>query len=573
MSSSAIKIPTTSPNGKFDDLGEDTLSAKVLCHYSLLEMDVFRQVSSTLHLACDRRKAYIRSLLVKSKMVEIVGLASVKGKAMNGRLGIIHGEVDASRYPVTIHHLTGETQRLSVKPQNLNPFISNDQESEELKRVKSVQYTTDGKVREGHGRFLDEVLMLNRFAVNELCGGSLYQGDYQSFKSLSRSDRRVAQMNAQVYTLYKVNPITAGYRSTNNLSILDKTVATLCENQDMFNKHLGKMAKYEQDGPDGKLIVRNMVRFARTWLEERISGNFWIYKIVPSGTLVVKIMDDLGHDYEMNQVGSKKLGKVYLVKGMGSKVGENLPIQSKPVQVCTTFLPMYGFLVYDGIMTCSNTTAAGGEKEEIRLHVEKAVRDQTVVYCGESAAQGLWDSEPPELPNVAGVKDEIQEELKGSESTEEKIQYKPTSPQVKMMKKIINFAKKIGFKTVDKTSFKPDECRIMIVRHLAFTKRDNPNQLCGISFTDNLTNMHMFRFEQWPTYTIDELLPEILKVVKESKVVPCMIWMDEKSLVKPLSSLLQIVSEQVGFKEKIDVEWYPPPSQEENHFHQTLGGM
>jgi hypothetical protein len=83
----------------------------------------------------------------------------------------------------------------------------------------------------------------------------------------------------------------------------------------------------------------------------------------------------------------------------------------------------------------------------------------------------------------------------------------------------------------------------------------------------------MFRFEQWPTYTIDELLPEILKVVKESKVVPCMIWMDEKSLVKPLSSLLQIVSEQVGFKEKIDVEWYPPPSQEENHFHQTLGGM
>ena len=47
------------------------------------------------------------------------------------------------------------------------------------------------------------------------------------------------------------------------------------------------------------------------WDTERIHGYFWISQIVSSGTLVVQ---DCGGE----------LGNVYLVKGIGSQVGEDV---------------------------------------------------------------------------------------------------------------------------------------------------------------------------------------------------------------------------------------------------------
>ena len=62
------------------------------------------------------------------------------------------------------------------------------------------------------------------------------------------------------------------------------------------------------------------------WDTERIHGYFWISQIVSSGTLVVQDCDG-------------ELGNVYLVKGIGSQVGEDEDVEDYfPFLISTTLL-------------------------------------------------------------------------------------------------------------------------------------------------------------------------------------------------------------------------------------------
>ena len=181
---------------------------EALSHFSLAELDDFRKVSPTFHSACNRRKQFIHNCLSKGNSVEIVNLTSKKGMEINGRLAIIDSKVGTNgRYPVKIHHLTREVERMSIKPQNLNPFLKKEHEFFESNRFKFINYSSDAKIREGHGRLLDQVLMLLRYAINEMNGRSFFKGDFQSFMNLDRSDQRVAAANAQVFTMYRVKTL------------------------------------------------------------------------------------------------------------------------------------------------------------------------------------------------------------------------------------------------------------------------------------------------------------------------------------------------------------------------------
>mmetsp|Transcript_28082 Transcript_28082/g.51821 ORF Transcript_28082/g.51821 Transcript_28082/m.51821 type:complete len:161 (+) Transcript_28082:705-1187(+) len=157
--------------------------------------------------------------------------------------------------------------------------------------------------------------------------------------SLPRGDQRMSMANMQMFSMYRVKPSSAGYMVPGDMSILDSTVHSLSEYQDMSIDTFGKMAKYEKDGSGGKLIVRNMVRFMQSWDKERIHGEFWISRIVRSGTLVVK---------KNNEYGESELGDVYLVRGINSQVGGQVPKSKLPLLVRTTFLPLYDMVVYDG---------------------------------------------------------------------------------------------------------------------------------------------------------------------------------------------------------------------------------
>ncbi len=143
---------------KFDDLEDDTVS-EALSHFNLSELDTIRRASKSLGKVCNDRKEFIHSKLVKDASVEIVGLASERGQQINGRLAVITGPINNGRYPLKIQHLTGEMERVSLKAQNINPFLKPEQEAKEKSRLDFINYSSDAKVREGHGRLLDQVLM------------------------------------------------------------------------------------------------------------------------------------------------------------------------------------------------------------------------------------------------------------------------------------------------------------------------------------------------------------------------------------------------------------------------------
>ena len=143
---------------------------EILSHFNLTELDQLRRISPQLAKACNSRKAYIHSLLTKDASVEIVNLASARGKQLNNRLGTVYGSMKDGRYPVKIQHVTGEVEKVSLKPQNINPFLKEEQKEKEQLRLEFINYSSDARVREGHGRLFDQVLMLLRYAVNVMNG-------------------------------------------------------------------------------------------------------------------------------------------------------------------------------------------------------------------------------------------------------------------------------------------------------------------------------------------------------------------------------------------------------------------
>jgi hypothetical protein len=78
----------------------------------------------------------------------------------------VAGNLDGGRFPIFLRHLTGDSEKISIRPQNLDPFVKDEQLTKEENRLAFINYSSDGKVREGHGRLLDQTLMLLRFHTN-----------------------------------------------------------------------------------------------------------------------------------------------------------------------------------------------------------------------------------------------------------------------------------------------------------------------------------------------------------------------------------------------------------------------
>jgi hypothetical protein len=294
-----------------------------------------------------------------------------------------------------------------------------------------------------------------------------------------------------------------------------------------------------------------------TWDTERITGSFWLAKITKSGTLLVRNMG--GDDIE----GPDSLGDVYLVKGMGSKVGENVP--GLPVLVDMTFLPMYHFLVYDGLMLCSEIARPSTElKRRIQGKIESAIRNENIIYHGESASKGLWDSDPPiyEIP--------VGEDTSNAEK-EEFDKYHPTEAEIDLARQILIHAKEASY------NFKQEVgMPLLIARRFDYVEEKNPNHLFSMLYNVNgypvplLTSM--FYFENWPSYNLHELLSAILESIKEHHIIPNMFWIDDKEKIQPLKKVLHVASELEQFGESFLVEWYTPPSEEEESLHGRYSG-
>jgi hypothetical protein len=280
------------------------------------------------------------------------------------------------------------------------------------------------------------------------------------------------------------------------LSVLDETVKNLLESTQQL-EGLGSIAGYPADGPIGKLIIRKIIRSMHTWGTERITGSFRLAKITKTGTLLVR--NTGGNDIE----GPNSLGNVYLVKGLGSNVGENIPLL--PVLVDLTLLPVYHFLVYDGLTMFSERRRPSTElKRRIQDKIESAIRNENIIYYGESASKGLWDSDPPiyKIP--------VPEDTWNAEK-EEFDKYHTSDAEIRLARQILNLAKKAGYKSKQDKGMK-----ILVARRLDYTEENNPDHIFSMMYNINQVPLlpSVFYFENWPSYNLHELLNAILESIQ-----------------------------------------------------------
>lgn len=548
---------------------------EVFSYFNLSDLSKLSNISKSFQQAAEQRKQYIYNHLLRPEtQVQIKGLQSEKGKVHNGRIGTIKGKPnsDNDRFPIQILYLTGETELLAVKATNLNPFLTPDQLEQEKKRYKAISYSQDGRVRESHGMLLDQIFMLARWSYNEMTGQTYFRNmDFSQYMNLSRADPRVGGPNAALFSFYKVKPSLAGYSVPHDETIFDSVVKSLVQNQNQIVQAVGKKTKWPADGPNGHFLIRNMVRFMSTWDAEVIIGKFWIVKTTKTGTILVSENSD----------DDESLGKVYLVKGLASNIGDlflgRFGDGTTPIQGVLTVVPVYNFLVYDGIALGPNKRASPSKKKQILKHVEDAVKSDSIVYQGTSASLGNWDDEPPVLPCIRGddsldwgkCNDHVEESLSHCNPGENLTcaNFVVDEEHKRIAKEIAKLAKKVGVQNIKKKGFS------ITIRRFGYTRDENPNLMCAMILGS--TPVHMFTFSEWPSYNLDEILKELVICFKDIKKVPSMIMVDELSLVEPMKMLFDEAFITVGMKESSTcptVMWYPPPSAMEQTFNQMNAG-
>ena len=104
---------------------------------------------------------------------------------MNGRVAKINGPLKNGRYPLTLSHISGDVEVVSLKPQNLNPSfkLSKEEELCEARRQAFFAYGTPiggiggdtACICEGHGRmFKNCITALQYFlCTSNRCHSSL----------------------------------------------------------------------------------------------------------------------------------------------------------------------------------------------------------------------------------------------------------------------------------------------------------------------------------------------------------------------------------------------------------------
>jgi len=520
--------------------------------------------------------------------VQIVGLQSEQGKSINSRIGTIKGKRNpkTGRFPVeVVHKITGESKVQGIKPRNLNIYPPKALLSIEEKQLQNLRYSNDAKVRMQHGMILDECLMMSRFHSNMISGFAYFENDYNKFLRLPKQHPAVYQCSSSMWTFWNVRPSQAG--RCGNLSVLDMSVTGLIQNEDQIVKRIGTKTDWHADGPKGDYLVRNYVRFMRSWETERINGQFWVTAVEKTGTLMVKTNED------------GELGDVYLVKGLNQVIGE-LFANRLPALCHATILPIYDLLVYDGILIGvppSRLQHQMMNNNQPISYTYNAVADGAVITQGESSKKGLWDAPPPPLPrivkegepldwyvhdnNILSPSDE--EEIKsnndnkkggsivkdGKNNTTQEKELEITDKQQKLGMRLAKLVKKKGGikgKLFDGSSSSSSEERhFFVFRRFGYTRKDNPEQMCAV--LHNGAPVRMFYFNDELTYNLDEVLREIIVVMKDTNMPP-IIMIDELSVVEPLRKVLGECFEAVGITDSFRIEWYPPPSEEERRFNE-----
>lgn len=594
----------------------DEIFDEVLSYFTLIELNSIRQVSKRLKSLCQTRKEFhFKRLLLStnknensianslhktsSVTVQIIGLQSLKGQALNGTIGSVswknnnncnhqkqQKQAKEVRIPIKItHEITAEEHIVLVKPCNLNIYPSKKDIQKHNNLTTNLHYSNTSRVRDLHGMLVQQILSTSKWQSNVLSGFQYFNGDHEEFTKLPPFQHpAMIQATSTMYTYWNVKPsLTGRIIDERDWTIIESNIANLL-NFDLSHfitlYSPKNLKQWGPDGNDGMLLIRNMVRYMQTWDEERIFGIFWVCKIVSTGTLLVKI----NYDQEDEFYDHESLGQVYLVKGLASQVGEDCQIL--PSLFSMTLLPLYHFLVYDGVMLCERRRCTSELKTKLMNHVQNALDQGAVITHGKSYADGLWDSEPPLLPTLINDDTELDwsncyansnsSNSNGNshyQNNHQREDFNFTPKQKKIAKKIAHIAKRKGILPYDRfvvplAVHDMSSKNQLVFRRAAYTEEENPDQLCMILF--NMNPLNIFNFKNELTYDMDELLMELLNAVKQIDGVPQLICPDELELVEPLKKILNESLEAVGMDNNIIVHWYPPPSPEETRCNELM---
>lgn len=306
----------------FDDKFESLFLTEILTYLSLKNdlQNSARRVSKSWKKICESYKLeWIKALNRKDSRVMLLELNSEKGKTMNDNVVQITGKRDkkSHRYPIRFKNwLTGENETLTIKICNLFPFIFTSVDSDEGKDNKNVpnllEYSKAGLLRVSHGMLLDEVLTLARFEQNSITGLP-FEGSYQEFAHLPRSHPLLARLNADMWTYWLIDPKSTAFTSTHGTILDVVSCEFLRRGPEAYGSFYAQQDKpWAQDGPGGRYLGQNMLRFMRLFAQERVTGSFWVTNKYKTGSIMVACTDP--EEYESPE-DIINFGEVYLVKG------------------------------------------------------------------------------------------------------------------------------------------------------------------------------------------------------------------------------------------------------------------
>jgi hypothetical protein len=567
-----------------DPFGVDTpnlspLVTEILSYLTLDELQASaREVAQNWNSVCNEQKQHWFQTLSKAKAKALLfGLKSPKGQALNGRIATIKGVRNTEgRFPIQVtNYLTGVTENIGVKACNLNPFVVRvgvDQEEENI-----LKYSDNSKLRQSHATMLDQLLMLARYECN-IINGLPGPEDFDAFMMLPRGHPCLVLLNSTLFTWFRTSPALAGHRQQRGKvgPVMDLLVRALIDGdqEQIYQKVAEQAPLWKTDGPRGKYMARNFVHFMKAWDRERVTGHFLVTHIFPTGTIMVKVEEDM-------EEGQYSFGKVYLVKGHNSVLGEFFP--TLPAHAMTTILPIYNLLTYDGAVAANHGYAVTRDlKQRLERHVQNAISTKNVVWRGESAARGEWDAyPPPPFPTIRDHNDEMgtctlewgDQQLNTSESDESAA---ITERHWELGRQVVRLAKRRG--GVDSTNHDT----YYVFRRQGYSFNENREGICAVLYNrkGECKPAHRFLFKvdrddrtTVPTYTLEEVLVNLIETIKNTPrgyKMAYHIQPDELSVVKPLATILKQLFEEEKL-ESPKVLWYPPPSKEESAFAAAHG--
>jgi len=557
----------------------DCVRNETLTYLALQEVQALRSVCKRWKEHCTDFKTYFLEVLDNTNQTS-VRLVGLKDKRWNDKIGITKKE--NKRYLVTLlsqYWLTGEYQTVCVeKICNLHPFCSTTP-AEPPKTNEVLEYTHNAKLRVSHSMLLDQLLMLARWESNSI-QDYLFKGSYETFCSLPRNDLIIGRLNSFLFTWWRNNPNLVGITAPG--SICDAVARSVMDTHEEISKGLTEFSKgltkqdisqkWNVDGPSGRDMVRNFLRFMRSWEQERITGYFFVVGVYKTGTIMV-------HVESIEDGEDVSLGKVYLVKGHNAAVGE---LRKLPFYCHATLLPIYNIWTYDGIVIefhCNKLT--NQLQDKLNEYVDEAIERNLV--CWKSSLADYWMTTPPPIiPSIVSQsKNEVVMDWH-DESMFSNSKIETNYAEETISEEHLEMGRKIAQKVnIDANGGS------LIFRRDGYSLEENPNGTCMILYNHDGQAEPVRNFQctaekdhfdinenddmDAPTYNLKGVLEGIIKSLEYiPNLLPGCILLDELAIVRPLNEVLEQCFREAN-KRSLTIEWYPPLSPEERAFAKVNG--